>query len=170
MSESMDSHNCSLQLKWHSAWKNYEDCKRCFEKQNTDLTERYLQTHHVYSTLKRCGSSCFHVVLTWNTRGVFVGLISKIALLKSWVAVLKNYSTPGISTFHTRYKTTSTTHCLTIRERGDSVLSAGSSIFLLQTGLTLKKHENLFNWKYRESVNLKYGLCLHGPYSYWKHD
>ena len=35
-----------------------------------------LQTHHVYSTLKRCGNDCFHVVSTWNTRGVFVGFWS----------------------------------------------------------------------------------------------
>ena len=34
-----------------------------------DLT---LQTLHVYSTLKRCGNKRFHVVSTWNTRGVFV--------------------------------------------------------------------------------------------------
>ena len=32
-----------------------------------------LQTHHVYSKLKRRGNSCFHVVSTWNTRGVFIG-------------------------------------------------------------------------------------------------
>ena len=32
-----------------------------------------LQTHHVYSTLKRRGNDRFHVVSTWNTRGVFVG-------------------------------------------------------------------------------------------------
>ena len=34
---------------------------------------RTLQTHHVYSTLKRRGNDRFHVVSTWNTRGVFVG-------------------------------------------------------------------------------------------------
>ena len=32
-----------------------------------------LQTHHVDSTLKRCGNGRFHVVSTWNPRGVFVG-------------------------------------------------------------------------------------------------
>ena len=32
-----------------------------------------LQTHHVDSTLKRRGNDCFHVVSTWNPRGVFVG-------------------------------------------------------------------------------------------------
>ena len=32
-----------------------------------------LQTHHVYSTLKRRGNECFHVISMWNTRGVFVG-------------------------------------------------------------------------------------------------
>ena len=31
-----------------------------------------LQTHHVYSTLKRHGSGRFHVVSTWNTHVVFV--------------------------------------------------------------------------------------------------
>ena len=34
----------------------------------------FLQTQHVYSTLKRHGNVRFHVVLTWNTRGVFVGM------------------------------------------------------------------------------------------------
>ena len=29
-------------------------------------------THHVYSTLKRRGNDCFHVVSMWNTCGVFV--------------------------------------------------------------------------------------------------
>ena len=33
-----------------------------------------LQTLHVYSSLKRLGNIRFHVVSTWNTRGVFVGL------------------------------------------------------------------------------------------------
>ena len=33
-----------------------------------------LQTHHVNSTLKRRGNGRFHVVSTWNSRGVFVGL------------------------------------------------------------------------------------------------
>ena len=32
-----------------------------------------LQTHHVDSTLKRHGNDCFHIVSTWNPRGVFVG-------------------------------------------------------------------------------------------------
>ena len=32
-----------------------------------------LQILHVYSTLKRRGNVRFHVVSTWNTRGVFVG-------------------------------------------------------------------------------------------------
>ena len=37
-------------------------------------SETYLQTHHVYSTLKRRGNNHFHVVSTWNICGVFVGL------------------------------------------------------------------------------------------------
>ena len=32
-----------------------------------------LQTHHMDSTLKRRGNDRFHVVSTWNPRGVFVG-------------------------------------------------------------------------------------------------
>ena len=32
-----------------------------------------LQTDHVDSTLKLLGNYRFHVVLTWNPRGVFVG-------------------------------------------------------------------------------------------------
>ena len=35
--------------------------------------EASLQTHHVDSTLKRRGNDRFHVVSTWNPRGVFVG-------------------------------------------------------------------------------------------------
>ena len=32
-----------------------------------------LQTHHVYSTLKRRRNGRFHLISTWNTRVVFVG-------------------------------------------------------------------------------------------------
>ena len=34
-----------------------------------------LQTHHVYSTLRRRENDCFYVVSTRSTRGVFVGLV-----------------------------------------------------------------------------------------------
>ena len=37
------------------------------------LLTTILEAHHVYSILKRRGNSCFHVVATGNTRGVFVG-------------------------------------------------------------------------------------------------
>ena len=43
-------------------------------KKSRTLKAIYLQTHHVYSTLNRRGSSRFHVVSTWNTRDAFVGL------------------------------------------------------------------------------------------------
>ena len=39
------------------------------------MTERSLQTHNVYFTLKRPGNDRFYVASTWKTRGVFVGLI-----------------------------------------------------------------------------------------------
>ena len=35
--------------------------------------DKTLQTHHVYSTLKRRGKVCFYFVSTCNTRGVFGG-------------------------------------------------------------------------------------------------
>ena len=37
------------------------------------ITKAPLQTHHVYSTLKRRGNGRFHVLSTWNTRSMFVG-------------------------------------------------------------------------------------------------
>ena len=43
-----------------------------------------LQTLHVYSTLKRRGNIRFHVVSTWNTRGVFVGTMKKGPKKGSW--------------------------------------------------------------------------------------
>ena len=43
------------------------------EIERTLQWELTLETHHVYSTLKRHGNSRFHVILTLNTRGVFVG-------------------------------------------------------------------------------------------------
>ena len=42
----------------------------CETKETKKIT---LQSHHVDSTLKRRGSDPFHVVLTWNPRGVFIG-------------------------------------------------------------------------------------------------
>ena len=44
-----------------------EECMPCHK----DTTQ---QTQHVYSTLKPRRKDCFHVVSTWDTRGVFVGL------------------------------------------------------------------------------------------------
>ena len=46
----------------------------CWKKLMTFLKSRntLLQTHHVYSTLKRVGNGWFHVLSTWNTCCVFV--------------------------------------------------------------------------------------------------
>ena len=46
----------------------------CFPSQKQLLS---LQTHHVYSTLKRHGNGGFHAISTWNTHGVFVEVLSK---------------------------------------------------------------------------------------------
>ena len=46
--------------------------KKIFQELGKAIT---LQSHHVYSTLKRRGHGRSHVVLTWNTRGVFVGYL-----------------------------------------------------------------------------------------------
>ena len=45
-----------------------------------------LQTHHMYSTLKRLGNNRFHVVSMWNTCDVFIGLkmFFKIGALKNF--------------------------------------------------------------------------------------
>ena len=40
------------------------------------------QTLHVYSTLKRRGNGRFHVVVTWNTRVVFVGKLPLLIRLE----------------------------------------------------------------------------------------
>ena len=45
-----------------------------------------LQTHHVYSTLKRRGNSRFQVVLTWKTLCEFVGFL---ALLTTSLELLR---------------------------------------------------------------------------------
>ena len=45
--------------------------KFLLQDQSHDCTS--LQTHHMDSTLKRRGNDRFHVVSTWNPRGVFVG-------------------------------------------------------------------------------------------------
>ena len=47
-----------------------------------------LQTHHMYFTLKRRGNGRFHVDLTWNTRGVFVG--EEESLIKTYFGILNN--------------------------------------------------------------------------------
>ena len=42
-----------------------------------------LQTHHVHSMVKQRGNDRFHLVSTWNTRSVFLGLICKGSFFKS---------------------------------------------------------------------------------------
>ena len=41
-----------------------------------------LQALHMYSTLKRRGKVRFHVVSTWNTRGVVVESMIKVICIK----------------------------------------------------------------------------------------
>ena len=45
-----------------------------------------LQTHHLYFTLKRRGDGHFHVVSTWNTRGVFVNQRVSVIQCDDWRA------------------------------------------------------------------------------------
>ena len=51
--------------------KNVIICIQCTFQ--LEITENALQTHHVYFTLQRRGNNGFQIVLTWNTRGVFIG-------------------------------------------------------------------------------------------------
>ena len=48
--------------------------------QKKSIYHDVLQTHHVYSTLKRHGNGRFHVVSMWNTRVVFVGRLPQNVL------------------------------------------------------------------------------------------
>ena len=48
-----------------------------------------LQTLHVYSTLKQRGNELFHVVSTWNTRGVFVRSMFQEILFEPHSNILK---------------------------------------------------------------------------------
>lgn len=50
-----------------------------------------LQTHHMYSTVKRCGNNHFHVVSTWNGRSVFLGFVSGYLNVLSVTHVTKWY-------------------------------------------------------------------------------
>ena len=54
---------------------------KCHTRLIVQLTIRIntLQTHPVNSTLKRRGNDRFHVVSTWNPRGVFVGHVVALA-------------------------------------------------------------------------------------------
>ena len=62
------------QMNWCDLEPDPSKFKVSFKGRLTD-TSATLQTHHVYSTLKRRGNGRIHVVSTWNTRGVFVGEI-----------------------------------------------------------------------------------------------
>ena len=42
------------------------------------------QTHHVYPTLERRGNDGFRLVSTWNTRGVFVGILLHLRAFKAY--------------------------------------------------------------------------------------
>ena len=53
----------------------------------TQIFTYFLQTPHVYSTLKRCGNDRFRVVSTQNTRGVFLGF------RKQQIIQYRNYKT-----------------------------------------------------------------------------
>ena len=49
-----------------------------------------LHIHHKYSTLKRHGNGRFHVVSTWSTCGVFVGILTLLIFIeKSFFWIFK---------------------------------------------------------------------------------
>ena len=65
----------TLIIKWQKSVEN----GGAFVAQLSDLSKAFdysLQTHHMYSTLKRRGNGRFYVVSTWNTCGVFAGFLS----------------------------------------------------------------------------------------------
>ena len=56
-------------------YNEYNDKFKVALRQGLQLFVVSLQTHRMDSTLKRRGNDRFHVVSTWNPRGVFVGLL-----------------------------------------------------------------------------------------------
>ena len=65
----------TLYLQLFVIWSNFIQ-EFMNQKRDVFRTLSILQRHHVYFTLKRRGKDHFHhfhVVSTWNTRGVFVG-------------------------------------------------------------------------------------------------
>ena len=67
--------NLFLKNLWdYNAYKQPPKNLQPLQKQHSReyLYETSLKTDHVYSTLKLRENGCFHVVSTWDTRGVFV--------------------------------------------------------------------------------------------------
>ena len=62
----------------------------------TCLYWSFLQIHHEYFTLKRCGNDRFHVVSTWTARDVFVELWHSSSFWRSfthfWFIILIFYN------------------------------------------------------------------------------
>ena len=61
-----------IQSTMRTIWTNPINYVYYMNQSNQQLIHT-LQTNHVYSTLKQRGNDRFHVVSTWNTRGVFAG-------------------------------------------------------------------------------------------------
>ena len=54
-------------------WSTHREISQSYFHLQMVITSGTLQAHHVYSTLKLLRNDRFHVISTWNTRGVFVG-------------------------------------------------------------------------------------------------
>ena len=85
---------CSIILldifgKWIQNSANYSKVTGCRRRALLTLN---LQTHHVDSKLKRRGIDRFHVVSTWNPRGVFVGKLLSCILLRLWSEAISKKS------------------------------------------------------------------------------
>ena len=100
---------------------------------STSTDTAALQTHYVDSTLKRRGNSRFHIISTWNPRGVFVGnflhsLINFLPLVGKYNIIPKICFSNDVNNYSWLANLASTTHtffrCL-VTQKTFSTMSYG---------------------------------------------
>ena len=100
---------------------------------STSTDTAALQTHYVDSTLKRRGNSRFHIISTWNPRGVFVGnflhsLINFLLLIGNYNIIAKICFSNDVNNLSWLANLASTTHtffrCL-VTQKNFSTMSCG---------------------------------------------
>ena len=91
------------------------------------LLLRTLQTHHVYSTLKRRGNGRFHVVSIWNTRGVCREVVLKLVGDK-----VKQFFVADWRNIYRGQKIVTLTRYFFLLQAGTSLLRSGAGLLQIQ--------------------------------------